>query len=177
MKSVLLSGPLYAGKSSLASCLDQELGFHVIAVRSVIRSLANSVLDDRDALQDFGEQLEKSNPGKWLAAAFEAELTSTNRPIVVDAVRTTAQYLELTEAGRPGVVHVHITASVSARRDRFVSNRDEVDLDVPFETVIKHPIEQFAHELRSQADLVVDSTSLSLEDVCRDVREWLLRET
>lgn len=174
MKNVLLSGPTYSGKTSLATRLKDQLGYEILAARSVIRELAGDDLRERDELQNFGEQLETQNPGKWLASAFEAAIICTKSPVAVDAVRTGAQCLELTQIAQFQVVHVHVTASMDVRRDRFVSRRDEVDAGASFDEVANHPIEQIAFELEDAADLVVDTTERSIEEAFDVMHEWLL---
>ena len=68
---IALSGPVAAGKSTLASALEVEYGADRLRTQRLLRSIAEqrgtSLPSTRGALQDFGDALDQESGGAWLA--------------------------------------------------------------------------------------------------------------
>src|SRR5258708_24705210 len=89
---IVLSGPVCAGKSTLANALASRHGFYVLATKALIREVAGADLD-RGALQKAGEDLDRKTAGAWVgdALARYAEKLDENTEVVVESVRLIAQ--------------------------------------------------------------------------------------
>src|SRR5690242_10247517 len=121
MRHVVISGPLYAGKSTLAAVLEEN-GYLVVSARGVLRDLAGESLATRRELQEFGSDLEARTRGAWLAEATAAAAVP-GTPIVVDAVRTVDQ-LHAVHAVLPEALHVHLEVTPAGQAKRFGEHAD-----------------------------------------------------
>jgi cytidylate kinase len=160
---MVLSGPLCAGKSTLAYGLVGE-GWHLVSAREVIAQGAQSVARDRRALQRIGDELEASRPGCWLAEAAAAG----TRPVVLDAARTRPQLLEARSVLADCLV-VYLDAPLAIRRARFAQRADRADSGIAFSEVNETQLERRVGGLASLADLVVDTRAAGPRDVLEQV--------
>jgi adenylosuccinate synthase len=156
---LILSGPLCSGKTTLASTLAADCGYDVISVRASVRALSRGDLRRRADLQEYGAELERLEPGIWLARIVSAAATSLV-PTVVDAVRTLPQVVEVKRV-LPRAVHVHLTADIGALHHRFLS-RAESDIEEPtsFTTATAADVERHAGALQRVADVVIDTSDV-----------------
>jgi adenylosuccinate synthase len=165
LSPVLLSGSMYAGKTTLALLLNDRCGHAILSARDVLRRHAGSALETRDDLQWFGAELERLTGGSWLgeaAAALAAD--AAPRPIVIDAARTRQQVSAIKQAVSP-ILHVHVSASSVSKEKRFLSQADELIESSSFERASGHPIEREASLLDETADLVVDTSNRTPDEV------------
>src|SRR5262245_19095796 len=110
---VLLSGPVSAGKSTLAQSLRERYQCEVIRTRDLIRASLPDTLDERRAMQEAGERLDRKDKGEWVAQGL-AKLTACllgKSTVIVDSVRVREQVRAVRIAYGPRVVLVHLTAS------------------------------------------------------------------
>jgi hypothetical protein len=168
--AIVLSGPILAGKSTIAGLLQEEWGYVVVSARSVLRELSPFQLDTRAELQRFGSSLESETDGGWLGeAAARAAIADPRRPVVVDAARTVAQVLSVRSA-LGDVRHVHIRADRAELEFRFA--RGDKDLvDAPsLDEAMSHQVERSIHDLAQIADVVVDSSAKGPTTLLRELQ-------
>jgi dephospho-CoA kinase len=153
--SFVLTGPLCAGKTTLAEWLGGR-GWTVVTARQVLTDLAGRHALDRGALVRLGQELEDQRPGRWLAEVA----AKARRPVVLDAARTRAQ---VREARRmlDEVLVVHLNAPTDVRRARFVARGSTADPEASFEGLNSSPLEREAAELGVLADVVLASGEAS----------------
>jgi cytidylate kinase len=170
---ILLAGPLYSGKSTLARLLADRCAFDVVAGREVLRAIATEPLETRHSLQRFGAALEASTSGAWLADAVRREAPKQRR-VVVDAVRTVAQVAKFNTIW-PETRLVYLDGSLEERRRRFDRARDPADHGEPrsFLELDSDSSERERSELRRRANVLVDTSDLAPEGVLREVKEAL----
>src|SRR5258707_9164948 len=108
MKVVAISGPVGAGKSTLARHLAEQFGGLHVRTQDLMRARAVAYGDqlpaERRALQDYGDVLDKETDGGWVAEGTVkaiGELASAPDLVVVDSVRLNAQVERLREAFGP----------------------------------------------------------------------------
>jgi dephospho-CoA kinase len=144
--SFVLTGPLCAGKTTLAEWLGGR-GWTVVTARQVLTDLAGRHALDRGALVRLG---------RWLAEVA----AKARRPVVLDAARTRAQ---VREARRmlDEVLVVHLNAPTDVRRARFVARGSTADPEASFEGLNSSPLEREAAELGVLADVVLASGEAS----------------
>lgn len=121
---VVISGPVRAGKTTLADALHRRLGAHVVRTKQILINeygAAPQVRERRRRLQELGERLDKETGGSWVASAVsrEARKVRTDRVIVVDAVRVRSQIDRLKELKVFHVVHVDVTADLQTLERRY----------------------------------------------------------
>jgi adenylosuccinate synthase len=162
-KLVLLSGPLCAGKTSLALSLHERDRAKVISVRQILVE-SGARPDDRRDLQRVGQELEQATAGAWLVTRVMNALSGKHENlVVVDAVRTKRQVDALRKATHDSIL-VHITASTRARTRRFNRRRAGGVSDAGSLILASmHPTEVNADRLAAIADYVIDSTGRSSE--------------
>lgn len=147
--SIVISGPLCAGKTTLAEGL-RERGRKMVSARAVITRLAGQGELDRERLQRYGRQLEAERPGVWLLQAALA----CGEPLVLDSVRTNKQ-AHVARARLPGCRLIHLTAPHEIRRDRFSGRLGVV---AEFDSIAATPLETEAASVAEIADTVIDTS-------------------
>jgi cytidylate kinase len=155
--SIVLSGTMFSGKTTIAELLRDQWGYVVVSARAVLRQLSPDSLLTREALQQFGTALEKETDGSWLGAATAAvALEDPATQVVVDSARTRAQIHSVRQA-LPGVRHVHLTAPLDVLESRFASTTKGLVEPPSFKGAIAHPVEREAASLGEIADVVLNS--------------------
>jgi len=121
--AIVVSGPVGAGKTELATRLADAFGAHLVRTRRVLEDEyhVHERAPNRGRLQALGDQLDRETGGRWVAEAVLAH-TKFFRPngvVIVDAVRQQSQISELQELVTPRVLHIHVTASEKVLIDRY----------------------------------------------------------
>ncbi|WP_158620061.1 AAA family ATPase [Corallococcus sicarius] len=151
---VVVSGPIGAGKTTLAQRLVQRFGALPLSTRDFLRERFPRTGEGLRPMQDLGASLDRETAGRWLADAVLAAVPShapRSHLVVVDAVSSAPQVEGLRRSPRARVVHVHLQASKEerARRSRMSGTA--------FEEARAHPAELAVDALAPLADLVVDT--------------------
>jgi adenylosuccinate synthase len=160
---VALSGPIGAGKTTIASALERDMGATVVATRRVLESRSQE--HGRRELQRLGEKLDRCEGGSWVAHPVLATV-GTSPLVVVDAVRTADQIAAI--ATHVSLAHIHLTASDAILERRYAARRDRnVDAELAsYAHVRVDETERFIGRLAAHADLILDTTEASVADTC-----------
>ena len=161
-RTLVLCGPLCAGKTSVARPVAEALGLCVVTGQSAIELYAGRAGLDRTELQLLGARLERERPGAWLAEAADA-IAGSRQALLLDAARTRAQVDAMRGRG-PRALVLHITADRQTRERRYEQRDASRDRDVRFDAIVTSPLEREAEALGLVADLVIDSSGLSLSE-------------
>jgi adenylate kinase family enzyme len=111
---VVLSGPVSAGKTTLAKHLVASYGAtHYKTSELLEQRSAGGIARERTAMQEFGEKLDRTTRGAWVAEDLVPEINklTPDAIVVIDAVRIPEQ-IEALRSGLPRqVVHIHLKAT------------------------------------------------------------------
>lgn len=164
---VVLSGSVSSGKTTLVDSLNRTFGFYVLKSRELIRQLVPDIPNERAALQAAGDKLDAATGGSWLARelAYFAKELPDDAPIVVDAVRIKEQIDHIRSGFGQRVKHIHIEASPSDLSDRYGHRVPNVAELPSYEDVQKNVTESQVPELAQAADVVVNTSRCTPEDV------------
>jgi adenylosuccinate synthase len=124
MRAVLLSGRLCSGKTTLALSLPEREDFEVLSARALLQSRSLERLDSREALQTFGELVERETGGRWLADAVARLRSLGGYRLVIDSARTRLQLKSISDALPDEVAHVHLTADADELRRRLALSQE-----------------------------------------------------
>lgn len=158
---IVFSGPICAGKSSLAKVAAPALGARIVSARQVLLARGGETRTRR-ALQDFGAQVESDTSGMWLADSITRMSCHDDVILIVDAARTWHQLTGLRSIFND-VFHCHITASPLVREERFAEREDDGFENVSFTEASRDAIEHRIDDLRAGCDLSLDSTVSNVE--------------
>lgn len=172
MQIVLLSGKICSGKTSLSQGLCNRFHFQPLKTKQVLKQLAlkrlkTELLDDRRAMQSFGEKLDLETNGKWVLTALERLIRAeSNAMVVVDSARILKQIRAVRQAYGFPVVHIHLTADkrVLARRYKERKTRGFRELK-SYSDVERDPTEAQVEGLAEFADVVIDTGRCTPSDV------------
>jgi dephospho-CoA kinase len=168
--TIVLAGPTCAGKTTLAHKLSVALGWPIVSARSAIQTAGGLQAPGRQELVRSGMQLELDNPGHWLVEATDRTVGHGN-PAIIDAARTHAQIEAL--RGRPPLPRVvYVRADRGTRERRFEEQRDREET-MSFSDLASSRAEIEAEEVIGLADLRIDTTYASSEEVACQVAQWL----
>lgn len=173
-KVILLSGPVGAGKSALASELAARFGCRTIKTHEIIEQRLG-VKKERAELQEAGQTLDRETNGKWVADTLGrmAAQWGENELVVVDAVRIREQVQEVRRAFGFAVSHIHVTAPVEVLAQRYQTRHGVVQELDSYDAVRQNPTENRVEELTDIADAVIDTDRNSPADVLTRVASRL----
>lgn len=160
---VVLSGPLYSGKTTLAIRLHSELRFEVLQGREVLRQLAGRGSYSREELQRLGAELDHRTGGQWLVEALQESRKRVAATWVVDSARTVRQVKAL-RTGVGDAFVVHLTASITERERRF-TKAHLLGEPASFREATSPTVEMEAEDTSTVSDLIIDSTALVPSEV------------
>ena len=168
---VVLSGPVGAGKSTLARGLAERYGTRYIRTQDLMRDHAEAVGEslpaERKALQEFGERLDAETEGKWVADRVAEIVTNdeSHTLFIVDAVRLTAQVDHLRKAFPTRVTHIHIDAPREVLTQRYSERDSDLKELASYEEVAANATEAAVTTLADDADVSIDSDRCTELDV------------
>ncbi|HYV45974.1 MAG TPA: adenylosuccinate synthetase [Myxococcaceae bacterium] len=162
---VVLSGPVVAGKSTLARTLASQYGFTRLSTRQLIEEELG-VEAERRSLQRAGEDLDKKTGGRWVCTGLTkfASKLPPDSEVIVDSARIEPQIDALREAFGARVVHVHITAVPELLRIRYKEREGEIKEVADYDEVRASPTESNIDALAAIADVVIDTGRTGKED-------------
>lgn len=171
LRVVGLSGPIGAGKTTLGRELTRLLGAPLVGVSDELRRIAleRGAQSDRPSLADIADELWRTQPTWYLdlivvrAAASSADVAS------VDAVRRLLELEALQSDPRVALTHVFITAPLPVLVDRFQTRGTEA----AYLTAMNHPSETALGALQQKADLLIDSSVLTVQEEAQLVLDVL----
>ncbi len=173
---VVLSGHICSGKSTLADDLANTFGLKVFRTYDALKDRADKKgisSDQRRAMQDFGEKLDGTTRGAWVAEDLGRMLDNENdqdaihQGIVIDCVRISKQI----DAIRNGfssrrVVHVHLQANHQLLAKRYKSRKGRRLKELKdFKATLENKTEKAIDSLAAGADLVLDTSRCVPSDV------------
>ena len=168
---ILLSGPIASGKTSLAKALGNKYGMNIIQTRELLSDrLARSGQLDRLILQAEGDQLDIRTRGRWVRDELEHRLQELpyDVSVLVDSVRRQSQVEAIRESYSSIVWHIHLTAPLAILTKRYIDRARAArspELRLPHEDVRRNETEQLVDQLQESADLVIDTSLFSLEEI------------
>jgi len=173
---VAISGPVCAGKSSLAAGLRSAMGARILTTRLLIADHLGRNPDEltRGELQRAGEELDEERGGAWVAERVAGLAGVDGGLLVVDAVRNLDQLVALREEGF--ALHIHLTANPNVLADRYAErSRSNPQLEfVDLESVRANPTEARVERLAPFADLDLDTGVINADTVLAAVLETLV---
>jgi adenylosuccinate synthase len=176
---ILLSGPVGAGKTTLAKALVGRFRFERLFTRdSILRRLPETPRTRVD-LQAAGERLDQQTSGQWVADELvELMARDLSAPgFVVDAVLIAEQVEAVRRARQGPVVHVHLTAPLAELEARYANKRSGLEESDNYPVVLRNATEASVDQLGKDADLVFDTAKTSLEAEVDAVAKKLGQET
>lgn len=166
---LVLTGPIASGKSTLGKNLVDRFGFRTFKTNELLKQLAlGKVKEEREALQDFGEALDRQTKGAWVRDGlmrFVGNLPADSM-VVVDSARIAEQIEALRGAFGLRVVHIHLTAPPEVLEKRFKRRRTKSFKEAAaYKDVLRSQTETNVESLAEIADVVIDTNRCSDEDV------------
>ena len=146
--AVGLSGPIAAGKTTLARALEQR-GFAYTRFSLVLDDLLaeRGLPRDRFNRQKLGNEINAGGHQRWLSARTVAKVADADR-IVIDGLRFPDDHAFMVERFGACFRHVYIDAGVDIRCSRY---EDDGDSDVGFDDASGASVERRVGEMRSLA--------------------------
>jgi adenylosuccinate synthase len=166
---VVLSGPVSAGKTTLASRLRDRFGAVHLKTSVLLEELAKGRVQlERGAMQRFGARLDSQTSGKWVAEDLVPRITDLpeDAVVVIDAARVAGQ-IDALRAGLPRqVVHVHLTAPRDVLERRYAKRpKTRFKERATYAEVLANPTERRVPQLKKDADVLIDTGKSTREDV------------
>ncbi len=120
---LVLSGQVGTGKSTLARRLISRYQGHRISTHELLSErLGDSAIEERGALQEAGERLDRRTKGTWVRDAVQRRIDALPQDalVIIDAVRIKPQLDALREAYGRQLVHLHLGAPLDVLEQRYV---------------------------------------------------------
>jgi adenylosuccinate synthase len=166
-KVISLSGPIGSGKSTLAGSLTSEYGAVLFKTNELIADLRPGAANDRKAMQEAGDALDRATGGQWVREALIRRLDDLGSPalIVVDAVRIRPQIDGIRQALGDRVYHIHLTAGERELSRRYRKRAPKVRELASFEEARANQTERDIEQLANAADILVSTERCTERDV------------
>lgn len=170
---VALSGPVGAGKSTLAANLAAQYGAIHVRTRDLmaLRGARTGVAPptDRAGLQAHGDQLDVETGGTWVAEELAERVEEGADGFhIIDGVRIADQVEGLRRAFGRDVIHLHLDAprdELSARYERRRVEGSQIEELESYDQVALNATEANVSALAADADVAINSKRCSAHDV------------
>jgi len=164
---ILLSGPISAGKTTLATGLADRYGAHVVKTGQLVRERFPRLRETRGSLQRAGEELDVETQHKWVAQDVVRIVSSLDEDAVVavDAVRTAGQITAFREAFGARVVHIYLTAPLEVLGKRYKARGGPLREFADYSRARRDRTERDVGTLADIADILVNTERSSQDDV------------
>ena len=171
---VLLSGPVGAGKTTLAEALVAQRGFKRLFTRDAILRRRPATPRTRVDLQAAGEALDLDTGGKWVAdeLAKLVSMHSSAPGFVVDSVLILEQVEAVRRSSHGQVLHVHLTAPMHELEARYSRKRGGIVEADSYSVLRRSATEANIDRLSGHADLAFDT---SITDAQQEVDQIIRR--
>ena len=125
---ILLSGPISAGKTTLAAGLADRYGAHVVKTGQLLKDRFPRLRETRGSMQRAGKELDVGTQHQWVAQDVVRIGSSLDEDavIAVDAVRTANQIRAFRDAFGARVVHMHLSAPFEVLGRRYKAKEGRV---------------------------------------------------
>ncbi len=169
LRIVLLSGPFKVGKTTLTKELIEHFGFRKISSSGYLRQLVPGIEHMGEAasrlpLQEKGDQLDADTDYGWVVDPVTVNAIADfpeNKNWLFDAVRKPRQVEHFRARFPDAVTHIHLTAPEVTLKARSQLS------DVEYSRDISHPNEIAARSMGQFANLVVDTTLYTPQQIAR----------
>jgi adenylosuccinate synthase len=173
--TIVLSGAVCAGKSTLAGGLAVQRGATVLTTRALIANYLDAPPDglQRQRLQEVGDELDAKRGGEWVATGLRELIGEGTDLVVVDSIRKQSQLTAVAELG--SVLHVHLTADEDDLAKRYRARQAiQPELEFPsFNALRLNATEADVERLGANADLVIDTSDNDSERTLKTVLDQL----
>jgi len=165
-RMVLLSGAMGAGKTLVASLLEADHGFRRLSTSGYLRAYGQGFgpTGERLQLQDLGDRLDIETDYRWVVDEVALPAFSSfpmGQRWLLDAARKPQQVAHFRATLGDAVYHIHLTAPEAVLRKRYEQRL--TSQDTPYTTAVAHPNEVAARGLEGIADVVIDTSTVTLE--------------
>jgi adenylosuccinate synthase len=175
---ISLSGPIGSGKTTLAAHMEKRYAACRISTSGVLSKSVGRGLD-RSELQQLGLEV-RFQGGEWIADTVKRFILDhpAAKIIIVDAVRTAEQVRAIRDlaAERWRVLHIHLTADDQQLARRYNARARRSDSGVGWLEATESLTEKAIITLKSDADLVIDTSAVTSDDVAVRVSSRLRSE-
>jgi adenylosuccinate synthase len=167
---LVLSGPVGAGKTTLAQRLAEGYGGHVISTHALLTSrLGDKAIEERGALQLAGERLDRQTKGAWVRDEARSQIESLPQDsfIIIDSVRVKSQLDQIRESYGRRVVHLHLRAPEDVLTRRYADRTGTAQFKElkSYAEVQANRTERNVRKLERDADIVIDTARCTMADV------------
>ncbi len=150
-----ISGPIAAGKTTAARMLE-SVGFRYGRYSEVLSALAveRGQRINRDTLQQLGQAVHLDPGQRWLNSRLLDGLSDGSDDMVIDGLRWPEDHAFWVERFGPMFHHVHVSAPVNVRRERYPNGGGSV---AEFDAATVHEVEGGVRGMGALAELVVEN--------------------
>lgn len=176
---IAVSGPVAVGKSQFIEQLQARLGAKRVSTRTLIQKLMPHVPSEREALQEAGDELDRTTEGRWVADALGQLASTPDRSaiVIVDSVRIRNQVSGLRALFPNAVLHIHLTAPDDVLRHRYMERIGNQSANVTepqtYDEVRNNSTERQVGTLAGIADVTIDNSSITAEQAAEKAMQHL----